>query len=251
MSRAHEDWERLGSVQPYFAVLTDERFLLENLTPQNLGEFYATGERDVDMLLALASSGREAPLSPRNTLEFGCGVGRLTTALARRSGSVVAVDAAPSMLDLARSAAGAARLGNITFIRSDALGILEAGTFDFICSYIVFQHIPTVEGEAYLRKLLRLAAPTSVVALHFVLRRPGGALRRFLRWMRARSRTVHSIARAIRNERDLPYIQMNEYSRARITRLLGDAGFGAPSIVATDHGGIDGAIFVARRAEKA
>jgi len=241
------DWERLGSSEPYFAVLTESRFLKENLTPEALDDFYRSGEADVERLVRLAGTVSRDASAPRRALEFGCGAGRMTLAMASRAGFVTGIDASPSLLRLAEEEAARRAISNVRFLRVEELESLDAGTFDFVYSYIVFQHIPVEEGERYLRTLLKLAAPDAIVALHFALSRRGGPVRRFLRMLRTRSRIVHRMVAFLRHERNLPYMQMNPYDRRRIEMILAGEGFRSPLIEATDHGGIDGGIFVAAR----
>ena len=224
------DWETLAQREPYFAVLTDERFLRERI---DFAEFYATGEADVAQLFAAIKRHLGAPFAPRSALDFGCGVGRLTRALAQHVPDVVGCDAAESMLRLAETA-----VPNATFTTT-----LPQRRFDFICSLIVFQHIPVVEGEAIVDRLLALLNDGGVAALHFTFRRPGGALRRLARRIRARVPLVHRVASRLEGDRrGLPYMQMNEYDRER---MLGR--FHEPMLIPTNHGGIEGAIVIARK----
>ena len=224
------DWEHLAQREPYFAVLTDERFLRDRV---DLDQFYATGEQDVARLFEDIVRYLGAPFAPRSALDFGCGVGRLTFALARRVPEVVGCDAAETMLRLAREAVPKAAFTSA----------LPNRKFDFIVSLIVFQHIPVSEGEAILDRLMAMLEPGGVAALHFTFRRPGGALRRLARRMRARVPLVHRLASLVDGDRrGLPYMQMNEYDRARVLRRFRD-----PILIPTNHGGIEGAIVIGRK----
>ncbi len=225
------DWETFARSEPYYFVLTDERFLRERV---DLEEFYATGEADVAMLYDYIGGDFE----PKSALDFGCGVGRLTRALARRIPEVVGCDASETMLELARAAVPEA-----TFTAE-----LPQRQFDFICSLIVFQHIPVKEGEAIVKRLLGMLSEDGVAALHFTFGRPGGFLRRLARRLRARVPLLHRLAaRAGGDTRDLPYMQMNEYDVDRILRLFNDAGCYNPVLFRTDHGGIVGGIVIGWR----
>jgi SAM-dependent methyltransferase len=224
------DWEQFAQREPYFAVLTDERFLRDRL---DLDQFYATGEQDVARLFDDVVRYLGAPFAPRSALDFGCGVGRLTFALARRVRETVGCDASETMLRLARDAVPKA-----TFTSA-----LPDRTFDFIVSLIVFQHIPVAEGEAILDRLLALLEPDGVAALHFTFRRPGGAMRRLARRLRARMPLVHRLASLLEGDRrGLPYMQMNEYDRARMVPRFRD-----PMLIPTNHGGIEGAIVIGKK----
>jgi SAM-dependent methyltransferase len=242
VTKSTNDWDELGAREPYFAVLSQPRFLLDNLDEEALEQFYSTGEEDVERILELA--GRPAV---NRALEFGCGVGRLTIPMSHRVSHVVGLDAAESLLRLARESAASRQIVNAEFRSVELLDGLAEGSFDLVYSYIVFQHIPVRAGENYLRKLLDKTAPGGTAVLHFTTSRAGGAVRRMLRRVRANSRVVHRLASWLRGERDLPYMQMNEYDEARIGKILIEAGFEVPRTVPTDHGGVQGALFVSRR----
>jgi len=75
-------------------------------------------------------------------IDVGCGVGRLTRALAARAAEVVGVDVSPVMVARARTAL--ADVGNVTVEVGngvDLAGFPDAG-FDAAYSFVVFQHIP-------------------------------------------------------------------------------------------------------------
>jgi SAM-dependent methyltransferase len=75
-------------------------------------------------------------------VEIGCGVGRLTRALAERAGRVVALDISAEML--ARAREHNAALGNVEWLRGDGrtLAGVADGAADGVFSHVVFQHIP-------------------------------------------------------------------------------------------------------------
>lgn len=240
------DWEQLGAVEPYFAVLTEPRYLKASLSEEDLRAFHESGERDVRGFLESAG-GLLGPVTITNALEFGCGVGRLTLPLARVATHVVGVDASPSLLAMARERAAATGASNVEFLDVGQLDTLAGRRFDFLLSYIVFQHIPTADGERYLARLLALADAEATAVLHFTLSRPGGRVLRALRSLRAKSRLLHRIVSLLRRESPLPYMQMNPYDRSRIEAILASHGFRAAGLLPTNHGGVEGAIFIARK----
>jgi SAM-dependent methyltransferase len=227
--RATRDWNTLGETQPYFAVLTEDRFLRERMSDEDLEAFWASGEADIAQLFELID------FAPKSALDFGCGVGRLTRALAKRVDRVAGVDAAESMLRIARENVPDAAFS--TTIPNER--------FDLIVSLIVFQHIPVKRGEALLDELLDHL--DAVAALHFTFRRPGSFFRRFARSIRANVPLVHRIAQRIRGERPMPYMQMNEYDVDRVLAILRRHGCGEARLVPTNHGGIEGAIVIAKK----
>lgn len=223
MHRAEDDWEELARREPHFAVLTNDEFLRERLTPEALERFWKSGEDDVDFLLGLAKA------QPEVALDFGCGVGRLTRALAKRAKQVIGVDASPTMLSLAP------KLPNVTYTHE----LPESA--DFICSLIVFQHIPPKQGYKIFRDLLgRLHG---VAAIHFALSRPGGPLKKIARKIRGASPLVHRLFGG-----KLPYMQINTYDRGELIRIARECGCSEPRFIPYDQEEVKGAILITSRA---
>jgi trans-aconitate methyltransferase len=227
--RATRDWNTLGETEPYFAVLTHDRFLREQMSDTDREAFFASGEADIAEIFDLID------FAPKSALDFGCGVGRLTRALVKRVDRVAGVDAAESMLRIARE-----NVPNATFSTA-----IPDERFDLIVSLLVFQHIPIRRGEALLGDLLDHL--DGVAALHFTFRRPGSFVRRIARRVRARIPFVHRLAQRIRGERKMPYMQMNEYEIARVLAIIRRHGCADPRIIPTNHARIEGAIVIAKK----
>jgi SAM-dependent methyltransferase len=241
--RSHQDWDDLAAREPYFAVLTEERFL-GKLDDERRRDFFATGEADIRQLLELLAE-RGFEVVPGRALDFGCGVGRLTLPLARRFRSVTGVDVSPRMVEEAAKNLEVEGIASAAFVTR--LDDLE-GSFEFIVSLIVFQHIPVAEGIRQLRLLLRLLAPGGVAALHFTLGRPGSPLRRSARRLRAWSPALHRmLLRLERSPRDLPYMQMNTYDCREIEKVIASEIGCEPMVIDRSEGEIEGALFVVRR----
>jgi SAM-dependent methyltransferase len=105
------------------------------------GETWAAMQKRIDAQidpLGVAAIERLAPAHGEKTLDIGCGCGTTTLELARRvgaSGHVAAVDISKPMLDVARRAAGEARVQNVTFLEADAQTYaFPPGSFDAVFS---------------------------------------------------------------------------------------------------------------------
>ncbi len=224
-SATDRDWEELARRDPYFAVLTDDRYRGEHLSAAARVEFYASGGRHVDTLFADIEAALGETFRPARALDFGCGVGRVLGALAARSGRVVGADVATGMLDEARRHCAVSGLDNVELVRvDDSLGAL-AGSFDLIHSALVFQHIEVDRGERLLDGLCRRLTPGGVAALHFT------TASRVPRWAallaRARRgfRPLHTALNlAAGRDVDYPLMQMNLYDPARLARIAAAAG---------------------------
>ena len=98
LRQLQKNWDEFGKKDPLWAIIT---------WPEKKGnkwereEFFSTGRDEIDSVMAYLKS-LHLEIARRRALDFGCGVGRLTQALARHFDSVVGVDIAPSMLRLAK-----------------------------------------------------------------------------------------------------------------------------------------------------
>ena len=160
-------WELLGDQEPYFGVLTDAQFERHNLDEQAMSKFFDSGEQYIDRVVSVVKSHLNPNFNPDRCLDFGCGVGRLVMPMARRFQKVVGVDVAKSMLDESKRNATKYGVENVDFLQSDDSLSRVSGKFDFIHSYIVFQHIPRERGMKILSRLLDLLDVDGVAVLHF------------------------------------------------------------------------------------
>lgn len=161
------DWEILGEAEPYWAVITHDKYRRENLTEETIGEFYATGEDYADLLLRTIRDRVDPGFAPDGVLDFGCGVGRVAIPLARACELVVGVDVSAGMLAEARGRCASLGVVNARFVSADD-SLSDVGeAFDLIHAFIVMQHIPPRRGMAILRRLIGLLAERGVCVLHF------------------------------------------------------------------------------------
>lgn len=121
-------------------------------------DFFETGRADVARLVA--GIARLAPaLSTRRALDFGCGVGRLTQALAAHFDDVCGIDVAASMIVRARQENQAQASCHFEVSRRPHLRQFDEDTFDLVYSRLVLQHIPQRLVRRYLPELVRVLAP--------------------------------------------------------------------------------------------
>ncbi|HKL51507.1 MAG TPA: class I SAM-dependent methyltransferase [Wenzhouxiangellaceae bacterium] len=148
-------WERLGAHDPFWAVLADPA---KKGGRWNKREFFQTGKNEIRQLIESLARMEMTPTFG-TALDFGCGTGRLSAALAGSFDRVVAVDISRAML--ARARAETAELGNIEFVHNavDDLSMLEDASVDLIYSNIVLQHIPFDSQKNYVKEFARVLAP--------------------------------------------------------------------------------------------
>lgn len=166
LEEVKRSWTRLGEQDPLWAVLVEPG---KRKGGWNIDEFFAVGERDV----AGARSWLERlglPTEWERVLDFGCGAGRLSQALAKSAGEVVGVDVSGSMLETARRFDRSG--GRCKFVLNDApdLRIFPDADFDFVFSQLVLQHLPADVIFAYLGEFMRVLRPGGLAVLQCTTR---------------------------------------------------------------------------------
>jgi SAM-dependent methyltransferase len=145
-------WDRRARENAWYYV--DNR--LDYADP-DVDRFWAEGERDLDALLAALG----VEVAPGDVVvDLGCGVGRLTRALAGRAAEVVAIDVSGEML--ARAREHNSHLGNVRWLHGDGttLAPLPDRSADACVSLVVFQHIPDPAVTlGYVREIGRVLRP--------------------------------------------------------------------------------------------
>lgn len=235
--QGHE-WEKWGQRDPYFAVITHDEYHADRVDDAARQAFFAGGEGEIAMTLDDVRRVTDSAWRPRSTLDFGCGVGRLTMPLARISERVCAVDVSSAMLREASRNCAAAGLGNVEFrLSSPNLAGVE-GPFDFVHSSIVFQHIPPSSGYPLFDAILDRVTPNGAGMLHVVHGRRGPRLRIAAHRARRSSHMVHRLFNVIqRRPMDAPLMAMFEYDLSRLLTSLESRGFERVGGRLTDHGG--------------
>ena len=244
------EWQAWGEKDPYFGVLTEERYRRRKLTAEALEEFFRTGRRHIEEILA-ACRRHFGEISTRRALDFGCGVGRLLIPLSEVSEVCVGVDIADAMLcEAARNCARYNR-NNVRLARTlEELGGESPRAFDFIHSHIVLQHLDPQRGLNIIGGLLRRLEPGGVAALHMTYahtkhRANLGVRPRAARLARFISRPLTRIRRQITHRE--PQMLMNPYDINRVLFLAQDCGVRRGGIEFTDHAGHYGVILFLRR----
>jgi len=140
--RIRGEWSKLGEEVPYWSVMTDDAYRGKTLGPDETQSFFETGEEAARTIDAFARRAKVATPTGR-CVEFGAGVGRVTSPLARRFETVVAVDISPANLAICEEVMAQQGVQNVTplLLRSPA-DVRLIPDYDFLFSTIVFQHNP-------------------------------------------------------------------------------------------------------------
>ena len=152
-------WEEHARRDPLWAVLSDGA---KRDGQWNAAAFFETGVTDIAALLRELDA-QEILFNHGAALDFGCGVGRLTQALAPNFARTVGVDISAGMLDVAASANRFPDRVSYVCNQATDLRLFTDGAFDFLVSHIVLQHLPPEMTVAYLREFFRVLAPAGVL----------------------------------------------------------------------------------------
>jgi SAM-dependent methyltransferase len=216
--RHRQQWEALGRVDPYWAVISEPGKKGGRWDPD---EFFASGANEIRAVLAQAAA---LGLEPARSLalDYGCGVGRLSRALAGEFAQVVGVDFSQSMLEEARRAN--AGIANLRFERNDGrtLSAITSGCVDFVYSVIALQHSPADAQREIIREFGRVVAPGGVAVFQTPSRPNLGTASGFAfrvlgnRLLNLPRRVLHGKGRVM---------EVHALPREDVVDLLGASGF--------------------------
>jgi SAM-dependent methyltransferase len=188
MRRLQENWEGLAQDDALYWICSD---------PTTRGNkwdaeaFFASGQHEIELVL---NHVREVDLTPNvngSALDFGCGAGRLTQALAKRFSEAYGVDIAPTMIEMADRYNQHPETCHYVVNAANDLTLFERGRFAFVYSSIVLQHMKRDAALAYIREFLRVLSPDGVLVFQLPCGIRGNYKYRILRHFAIR-RTVRN-----------------------------------------------------------
>jgi SAM-dependent methyltransferase len=157
LDRMRADWNGRAKKDAHFYVAFGRQSQAEE-------EFLASAAEVMPAFEEAFSRLPPSPPSQRRALEIGCGPGRLMLPMTRHFGEVQGVDISEEMVALARERLSHLPSAHAQVISGDDLGMFSDCYFDFVYSYIVFQHIPLREIVLnYLREAQRVLKPSGVL----------------------------------------------------------------------------------------
>ena len=192
LRKLQETWETLAQIDPLGSICTD---------PQKDGrkwkkeEFFQTGKREVQTVLSYLQSLGLAPDWKSPALDFGCGVGRLTSALSEHFEECWGLDIAPTMIELAQEFHQDNPRCKLVLNESDDLRGFSENTFGFIYSSIALQHMREEFIRRYLLELVRVLKPGGIMVFQVADR--NSLTRRIRNFMGARRRVNQLLGRKV------------------------------------------------------
>ncbi|MBL8294954.1 MAG: class I SAM-dependent methyltransferase [Bryobacterales bacterium] len=169
--RLQQHWDKLGKEDAMWAILTDSNRKGGRWTPE---EFFAEGRNEIAAVMEYLRK-HGAPPRFRHALDFGCGIGRLSQALADYCETVTGLDIAPSMVESAQKWNRHGERCRYLVNGTPDLRQLPDQSFDLIYSNIVLQHMPTAMSWAYLGEFVRVLMPGGLLCFQ-IPSEPSGTL---------------------------------------------------------------------------
>jgi ubiquinone/menaquinone biosynthesis C-methylase UbiE len=184
LKRTRRTWDALGSKDALWAILTVPG---KRGGRWDIDEFFAWGRDEIRKVLDdLSDLGVE--IGRQRALDFGCGVGRLTRALADHFDEAHGVDIAPSMIRRAEDLNAGVEGCRFHLNTTADLAVFPDDHFDLVYSNITLQHIEPRYSRRYLAEFVRVARPGGAVVFQLPTERAaprgdpgGGTLKRTVR----------------------------------------------------------------------
>jgi len=145
-------WNALGKIDPMYSILTRREG--EN-GKWKKEEFFKSGKREIKRVRTYLDQ-MGISLQGSLALDFGCGIGRLSLALAPYFTEVYGVDISPSMIDKARKECEFVDKCSFFLNGENNLNIFENDCFDFVYSNLTLQHMNPEYAKNYIKEFIRV-----------------------------------------------------------------------------------------------
>jgi SAM-dependent methyltransferase len=167
-----ENWDRRARRDAFYYVETAH-------WDGDIEGFFALGEERARTLIDPVVERLAQSPEGSSALDLGCGLGRFSRALARRFRDVLGVDVSAEMVARARELNPEHQFPNLRFEAGDGLRLpASTASADFVWSYEVFQHMPTLEViRSNLAEVGRVLSPGGMALIHLRTADEGGGLR--------------------------------------------------------------------------
>jgi len=244
LDRSKKHWEDMGDLDPYWAILTEPG---TKYGKWDLEKFLGTGSDEISSLTRAAEK-LGLPKHHEWALDFGCGVGRLTRALAPHFQNVVGIDISQSML---RQAAALNPPTNCQFLLNDSDSLpFPSGRFDLIYTALVLQHVPDKESiRRYIAEFVRVLKSGGLLVMqlpnHVPFRRRLQARPRVYAWLRSAGLSEQLLYRRL----GLHPIPMNFLPESEVVPIIESGGGTVLQILADQRAGphISGRLYYASK----
>lgn len=155
-----KQWDKYAQENPEHFILTEKK----TWDPK---EFFLTGKKDAECFMNILSEILPSSVPRGRMCEIGCGIGRMSIHFSDYFEEVFAIDVSQVMIEKAHKLHKEKQ--NVHFVKNDGSHIpFQDQYFDFIFSFLVFQHIPQKSAVfSYLREIHRALKLDGLAMLQF------------------------------------------------------------------------------------
>jgi SAM-dependent methyltransferase len=165
--KLQQDWDDLAKIDPMWAICSDPA---KQQGKWPVTDFFTTGRHQLrNVLETIGSLG--VVLSRGVALDFGCGLGRLTQALAEEFDRVYGVDISREMIERAERLNKFGEKCKYVVNPMGHLRIFDDDSFDFIYTDIVLQHMPPGLMLGYIREFIRTLKVEGILVFRVPIQR--------------------------------------------------------------------------------
>ena len=165
MSTHKQDWEDLARVDACWAILSDPN---RRFRAWDVEEFFRTGQAEFEGVMRIANR-LGHPVHRGKALDFGCGVGRVTRAMAAYFAECDGVDISDTMIAKAKELNAASSAFTFMLLDGRDLSVFPDNHFDLVYSNIVLQHLPSrALIEHKITEFVRMLRPGGLVTFQLL-----------------------------------------------------------------------------------
>jgi len=158
LAHLQNTWEELANEDPLWAILSVPS---KKGRKWDIEEFFNEGKAETARALDKVRSLHSIRLE--TALDFGCGVGRVTQALADHFRKVIGVDISLQMIELARQFNRQGEKVEYCHNTQDHLGMFNDQSFDLVYSSLVLQHMKPLFAVRYIKEFFRITRPDGII----------------------------------------------------------------------------------------
>ncbi|MFL6311584.1 MAG: class I SAM-dependent methyltransferase [Terriglobales bacterium] len=185
LKELQRNWEGLAQADPLWAICTDPGKRNRQWTKE---EFFATGRKEIETVLGYAARIGVRVDKTLPALDFGCGVGRLTRAMAEYFPECCGVDISATMISTAQEFNRDRPRCHFHLNEGTRLQRLRDNHFGFIYTSLVLQHIARPCSDQYILELIRVLKPGGALIFQVPERLQASSVTRFWIQLAVRSR---------------------------------------------------------------
>jgi trans-aconitate methyltransferase len=231
IDRLRQDWDALAVDDAMWAVLTDAN---KKDGQWEADDFFANGEQEMRWLFCeLDRLGIE--VNQNSALDFGCGVGRITQALASRFQHVIGLDISQEMIRQANRFNRFPERCHYKLNEADHLDALVETRFDLIYSTITLQHMPWSLAKSYLRAFADRLRPEGLLAFQL----PSGRAVPLPAWKRMTPKPIKSVWHRVAKKEIAAKMQMHTTPKHQVIAMLENLGLALVDTIPNRAAGVD------------